>query len=280
MLRRRIVEHPVHGACLFVDNGVLEVGIPLTFGIRIAHLSFLGEENVFFVQPKEMEDFSLPSGWRVHGGHRLWVAPESPDNYYPDNDPIEYEVKGNTVRLVQKNDPLLSLAKRVDITLKGNRVTVTHRILNTGKAKKRVALWGVSSLQAGGVITVPLAVREDGYDPNLHISAWDYTDLSDSRLHFSRERIVMEQRPSDRKLKIGVGHPSGPVTYENGDTVFVKTIPFYPDKIYPDGGVSFEGFVSNHMVEVEGLSPLKTLSPGKSASYREAWKLYRKNEEK
>ena len=265
--------------CLYVDNGVIELGVPLSFGIRITHLSFLGEGNVFFVQPKEMEDFSLPSGWRVHGGHRLWVAPESPDNYYPDNDPIEYEVKGNTVRLVQKNDPLLSLAKRVDITLKGNRVTVTHRILNTGEAKKRVALWGVSSLQAGGVITVPLAVREDGYDPNLHISAWDYTDLGDERLHFGKEEVRIEARPGARKLKIGVGHPAGPVVYENGDTVFKKIIPLYSDKVYTDGGVSLETFVSNHMTEIEGLSPLKTVSPQKTASYTETWELYRKDKE-
>lgn len=279
MLRKRFVDHPVHGECLYVDNGIIEVGIPLSFGIRITHFSFLGEENVFFVQPKDLMDFALPSGWRVYGGHRLWIAPESPDNYHPENDPIEYEIRGNTVRLTQKNDPLLALVKSMDVTLKGNAVTVTHRVLNTG-AKRRFALWGVSSMKKGGVITVPLKVREDGYDPNLHISAWDYTNLSDDRLHFSREQIKMYQRPSDRRLKIGVGHPSGPVTYENGGTVFQKTIPFYPNRTYTDGGVSFEGFVSDHMVEVEGLSPLKTVSAGKSASYKEIWELYRKNEEK
>ena len=277
MLRQRIAEHPVHGKCLYVDNGVLELGIPLTFGIRITHLSFVGEENVFFVQPREMTDFSLPSGWRVYGGHRLWLAPESPDNYYPENAPIEYAVKGNTVSLTQQNDPLLAVVKSISITLKGNRVTVMHRILNTANQRKRVALWGVSSMKAGGVITVPLKVREDGYDPNLHISAWDYTNLSDDRLLFSREQIQMVQRESDRKCKIGVGHPSGPVTYENGNTVFTKIIPFYAGKTYTDGGVSFEGFLSNHMVEVEGLSPLKSVAPGKTASYKEIWELSRKN---
>lgn len=280
MLHKRFEEHPVHGRCLYVDNGIIEIGVPLSFGIRITHLSFLGEENLLFVQPKELDAFSLPSGWRVHGGHRLWIAPESPANYYPDNDPIEYEVKGSTLSLTQKNDPLLSLVKRVDITLKGNGAEVTHRVLNTSDKKKRIALWGVTSMKAGGVIKIPLAVREDGYDPNLHISAWDYTNLSDDRLHFSREEIRMEQRPADRKLKIGVGHPSGPVTYENGGVVFKKIIPFYPTHTYTDGGVSFEGFVSDYMVEVEGLSPLKNILPGKWASYKESWELYRKNEEK
>jgi len=279
MLGQRILRHPIHGECLYIDNGVLELGVPLSFGIRIAHLSLLGEENLFFEQPNEMTDFALPSGWRVRGGHRLWIAPESPDNYYPDNHPISYEVTGNTLRLVQENDPLLSLVKEMDITLSRDRVTVTHRVRNTGTKKKRIALWGVTSLKAGGVITIPLAVREDGYDPNLHISAWDYTDLSDSRLQFSREEIKMLSRPGERKCKIGVGHPSGPVTYENDGVVFEKAIPFYPTRTYTDGGVSFEGFLSNHMVEVEGLSPLCHIPPEGHASYRETWKLYRKNEE-
>lgn len=278
MLNQRLVAHPVHGQSLYVDNGVVEIGIPLTFGIRITHFSLLGEENVFFVHPNEMEDFSLPSGWRVRGGHRLWLAPESPDDYYPDNDPIEYEVKGNTLSVFQREDPLLHVVKSVVLTLKGNTVSVTHKILNTGEGR-RLALWGVSSMKAGGVITVPLKVREDGYDPNLHISAWDYTNLSDDRLQFSREEIKMTQRASDRRCKIGVGHPAGPVTYENGNTVFVKRIPLDPERAYPDGGVSFEGFLSDHMVEVEGLSPLKRVAHGKSVSYREIWELHRKNEE-
>lgn len=278
MLNQRFVNHPVHGECLYVDNGIIEIGIPLSFGIRITHLSFVGEENVFFVQPNEMTDFALPSGWRVRGGHRMWLAPESPDDYYPDNDPVSYEIRGNSVCVTQREDPALSVVKSITLTLKGNRVTVTHKILNTGKTR-RVSLWGVSSMKIGGVITVPLKVREDGYDPNLHISAWDYTNLSDDRLVFSREEIKMYQRSADRKLKIGVGHPAGPVTYENGNTVFTKIIPFYPEKTYPDGGVSFEGFISNHMTEVEGLSPLKTVRHMKSASYKETWELSRKKED-
>ncbi|MBP5467270.1 MAG: hypothetical protein J6Y43_06900, partial [Clostridia bacterium] len=73
----------------------------------------------------------------------------------------------------------------------------------------------------------------------------------------------------------GVGHPAGAVTYEIGDTVFKKRIPLYAGKKYPDGGVSFETFVSDFMTEIEGLSPLKTLSPNKTATYTETWELLR-----
>ena len=275
MLNKRIITHPVHGECLYLDNCVIEIGVPLTFGIRIAHFSFVGEENVFFVQPNDMKTFTLDSGWRIRGGHRLWLAPEGPADYYADNEPIDYEINGDTVILTQKNDPLLNVIKSIEITLKENTVSITHRVKNTGKRRK-VALWGMSVMKSGGVLTIPLPEREGGYDPLTHISAWDYTDLSDERLKFGKKEIKIYQRAGKRNLKIGVGHPAGTVSYENGNTVFKKHIPLYPDKEYTDGGVSFETFISDYMTEIEGLSPLITLFPDKTATYTENLELIHK----
>lgn len=275
MLNKRIIAHPVHGECLYVDNGVIEIGVPLTFGIRVAHFSFVGEENVFFVQPKEMKTFTTENGWRIRGGHRLWLAPEGEFDYYADNEPIDYEIHGDTVVLTQKNDPLLSVIKSMEITLKENTVSIAHRVINTGKRKK-IALWTLTVMKGGGVLTVPLPEREGGFDPLVHISAWDYTDLSDERIKFGKKEIKIYQRAGKRNLKIGVGHPAGAVSYENGDTVFKKHIPFYKGKKYPDGGVSFETFISDYMTEIEGLSPLITLLPDKAATYTEIWELCRK----
>ncbi len=278
MLNTKIINHAEHGKCLYANNGIIEIGFPLDFGIRITHLSFVGEENVFFVHPLSMQNFTLESGWRLRGGHRLWVAPESPNNYYPDNQPIHYEIKGNTITLTQEKDELLNVVKSISLTLKSNKVEVNSKILNLGE-RKRLALWGLTVVKAGGVITVPLKEREDGYDPNLHISAWDYTDLSDERLKFSRKEIKIFQRKSSRRLKIGVGHPAGAITYENGDTIFKKHIPLFPNKNYADGGVSFEVFVSDYMAEIEGLSPIKNIAPMKTATYKETWELCRNNKE-
>lgn len=275
MLNKRIIAHPVHGECLYVDNGVIEIGVPLSFGIRITHFSFVGEENVFFVQPKEMKTFTAENGWRIRGGHRLWLAPEGEFDYYADNEPIDYETHGDTVVLTQRNDPLLSVIKSMEITLKENTFSITHRVINTGKRKK-IALWALTVMKSGGVLTVPLPEREGGFDPLVHISAWDYTDLSDERIKFGKKEIKIYQRAGKRNLKIGVGHPAGAVSYENENTVFKKYIPLYTDKEYADGGVSFETFVSDYMTEIEGLSPLITLLPDKAATYTEIWELCRK----
>ena len=115
MLFSRIINHHVHGECIYIDNGKVEIGVPLGFGIRIAHFSFVGEDNVFYVQPKESTAFMTEDGWRLRGGHRLWLAPESERDYYADNSPIEYGISGDTLRLTQKNDPLLRVIKSIDI---------------------------------------------------------------------------------------------------------------------------------------------------------------------
>ena len=274
MLGKRTVNHIVHGECLYLDNGIVEIGVPLAFGIRIAHLSFVGEENVFFVQPKDMKTFTTEDGWRLRGGHRLWLAPEGESDYYPDNDPIEYKTAGETLILTQKNDPFLNVVKSMEIALKGNKVEVTHRVKNTGKSR-RIALWALTVMKGGGILSIPLPEREDGFDPLVNISAWDYTDLSDERLKFGKKEIKIRQGVGKSNLKIGVGHPAGAVSYKNGGTVFKKSIPLYKNKEYADGGVSFETFISDYMTEIEGLSPLITLSPDKTATYRESWELVR-----
>jgi len=277
MLHTRIVAHPVHGKCLFADDGVVEIGVSLSFGLRVVHFSFVGEENVFFEQPQNMKTFTTEAGWRIRGGHRLWLAPESPADYYPDNEPVTCEVRGDVVRVTQNEDPLLHVVKCFEIRLQKNAVKITHRVTNTG-TRRKAALWALSVLAGGGVLTVPLPRREGGYDPLLHVAAWDYTDLGDERLTFDKQKITICQRKGKNNLKIGVGHPAGAVTYENGETVFKKHVPLEPGKPYPDGGVSFEVFVSGHMTEIEGLSPLKTLLPGRSSVYREIWELCRKGD--
>ena len=276
MLNIRAVMHPVHGECLYADNGIIEIGVPLSFGIRIAHFSFVGEKNAFFVQPKDMEFVIGKHGFRLRGGHRLWLAPEGEFDYYADDQPIAYEIIGDTVRLTQKNDPLLNAVKSIDVTLSGNKAKVTHRVYNTGE-KRKVALWALTVMAGGGVTAIPLPERTGGFDPLIRISAWDYTDLGDKRLKFSKNEIKIYQGKGERNIKIGVGHPAGAVCYENGDTVFKKRIPLYKGKKYPDGGASFETFVCNVMTEIEGLSPLKTLLPNETATYTETWELSRKS---
>ena len=161
-MNTRIVTHGIYGRCLFADNGVIEVGIPLEFGLRVGHFSFVGEGNVFFEQPQDLPLFRTDGGWAHRGGHRLWLAPESTDDYYPDNEPITYAVEDDSIILTQNEDPWLHLIKQMVITLDENRATVTHRVTNCSDQPLNRAIWGVSALAAGGAEIIDLPQRRGG----------------------------------------------------------------------------------------------------------------------
>ena len=272
-----IKQHPVFGKSLYADNGCVEIIIPLEFGVRIGHFSFCGDKNMFFEQPKDMTDLSTPVGWRVHCGHRIWLAPESPKDYCPDNAPIEYQIFDDAVEIYQQEDPWLHVKKSMRITfLEDAKVVVENRVENTGEETLHCSVWAITSVAPGGVEDISFALRDGGYDHWHRISMWDYTSLGDDRAEYRRDGITLTHRQVEQKYKIGVGHPSGPVRYANNGVVFVKDFPIHTDKQYPDADVSFETFMCKHMVEIESLSPLADIAPGTSHSHKEVWHLLRK----
>jgi len=277
-MKHTIQNHPIHGQMLFVDNGIIEAGIPLEFGLRIGHFSFCGGKNVFFEHPKDMPDFTTDEGWRLHGGHRLWLAPESVKDYCPDNRPIAYRFEGDSLVLTQPEDPILKIIKEISLTFDGAKLQVKHRVTNTADVPLECSLWGITTVAPGGTEIINFQRRDGGYDPWHRISMWDYTSLGDPRVTYTRDQIVIRHQPLEDRYKIGVGHPCGPVRYENGDTVFVKHFPVYTDKLYPDANVSFETFCSKYMLEIESLSPLGTILPGDSMDYTEVWELLHNSE--
>jgi len=273
-MNTKIINHPVWGKALFADNGVIEIGIPLEFGIRIGHLSYKEEENLFYEQPNDLNDLCTPEGFRVRGGHRLWIAPESEKEYFPDNSPITYEIKENTIRLFQAEDSWLGVKKSIEITFFcDEEISIKHKVLNTEKRERKFSIWGVTSVAPCGKVFIPLRYRENGYDPLHKITMWDYTSLGDERVKYGRELITLSHKPVLQKYKIGVGHPNGPVTYENKGVIFEKLYEINPNLEYPDGGVSFETFMCRHMVEIESLSPLFDVKAGEQVEFCENWRL-------
>lgn len=270
-----IKSHSAYGRCLYAENGVIELYIPLDFGIRIGHLSFIGEKNVFFVQPQDMQLFTTEKGWRIRGGHRLWLAPESEKVYSPDNAPIDYQIVGENILLTQKEDNELGLVKRISLKLQGNRVYLTHKITNVKKEPFVGSLWAITVMDKGGIEYIKLNRRDGGFDALHSIALWDYTNLGDERASYERDSITLKSLDLDAKYKIGVRHPVTPISYELDGVIFKKYYQVQKDKSYPDSGVSYETFMSKYMTEMESLSPLVSLGEGESAEHEEIWELER-----
>jgi hypothetical protein len=54
----------------------------------------------------------------------------------------------------------------------------------------------------------------------------------------------------------------------------MKLINFEEGATYPDFGCNFETFSNAHMLEIESLSPLRTLAPGESVGHTESWRVF------
>ncbi len=260
-------------------NDKIELIITLDVGPRVISARTTAGVNVF----KNYDDQMGGSGedeWLIRGGHRLWVAPE--DNrltYEPDNIGVEHEVLSDySVRFISAHRPPVNIRRELRITLApaAPRVHLEHTITNHRDEPITAASWGLSVMDAGGLLIIPQpALGEHPRDllPNRSLVLWSYTDLADPRWRIGRHFITLQQAATAKPTKIGLRHTEGWVAYLNGASLFFKTIGFRKNETYPDLGVNFEAFTNDAMLEVESLSPLRTLAPGESVSHTEEWVL-------
>ena len=264
---------PRFGECLYATNGIVELYIPLSYGIRIAQFSFCGEENVFYEQPSDMTDFTK-DGWRLRGGHRLWISPEDDRVYFPDNDPIDCRVEKDTIYLTQPEDSFQKVIKSMEISFVGDTsVQVVHKLQNTDSQARECALWPISVMAPGGTEHIPLRICDNGDHPSHWLSFWDHTSIGDPRVTYLKDETILTHRPIGEKYKVGVSQIRSPAWYENNGMIFEKDFAVTDGVAYPDNQVSYETFLCDYMTEMETLSPLYSIAPGETREHTEIWRL-------
>lgn len=276
-MNKRIAEYKDFGECLFLDNGTVELIVPLAFGPRVIGCRLLGRENLFYEQPAG-DTLFRHKGWRIYGGHRLWLAPENERSYWPDNEPVEHTPREDGVALRQTADGYLRVEKSIEVSFAAdaNSVAVVHRAKNVGDTPMTAGLWAISAMRAGGEMTVPFAGNVEaggGYTPNRFLSLWGDSSLADERLTFTAETLKVRQLPRPNPFKLGLLCRDGVARYEVGGQVFEKRFDGRSVPPYPDNNVNFEVYASEPMLEVESLSPLVELPPGETAEHRELWSI-------
>ena len=263
------------GELLFVEKGDIKLGIPLSFGIRILFLSYKNSENLLFEQPQDDTFLVDESGWRIYGGHRYWIAPESDDDYALENMPISYKIDGEKIILTQNEDLKLKVIKSIEISFDGeNRVKLLHKMKSTMQKPRKFSSWAITSLDGGGTQYIPIEYNKQQYFPLTRISMWYYTNLGDKRAEYFENYIKLSHGENDgKRFKIGVSHPNGPINYINHGVVFEKIYQIFKDKEYPDGNSSYETYMCDFMTEVESLSPLSVVDYLQTTSFEEIWQL-------
>ena len=105
---------------------------------------------------------------------------------------------------------------------------------------------------------------------------WAYTNLADPRWKFTRKYLTLRQDPNNSDpQKLGTFNADSWAAYLLNGEVFIKRAKADPTATYPDFGCSMETFTNNEFLEVETLSPMTKVAPGKAIENVEHWSLHR-----
>ncbi len=264
--------------CIRLSNGTVEAIVATSFGPRIIGYAFDDGENVLGWHPEAKVDTSLGT-WRPYGGHRLWFAPENmPLSYAPDNDRVEVSTNGELTVSLKGAVDRAGIRKEIAITLDatGSQLTIDHRLTVSKRCK--AAAWALTIMRPGGTVVIPnesfAPYSPEHLLPVRSIALWSYTDFSDPRWSFTKDAIrlrVDESQPGQQK--IGAFNKQGRATYEVNGVHFTKQTTFVDDAAYPDLNSNFEFYTAGGFVEIETLSPIRSLNEGDTIEHREAWSL-------
>ena len=267
---------PKWGRVFWMTDGQTEIAAALDFGIRIVHLSCAGMQNLFYCQPPDLSDgLCNEQGWRIYGGHRLCLAPESEKSYWPDNMPVMFRKEERGVLLTQEEDPWLKVQKSLRLVFEPDgAIRLEHFFKNMSEHPIRAASWGINTLDGSGIAEVDFKAPGGAvYKPQRVLTLWQQTRLDDRRLTFSEDRVTARHLPIDGYCKLGMYSPGGHAVLENKNQRLEITFASEPVEEYPDNGCNFEMFLNRNIMELETLGILRTLECGQAASHIERWRL-------
>ncbi len=267
--------------CLKLSNSCIEAFVTTRVGPRILSFRLQGGRNVF----KEFEDQRGGTGesqWSIRGGHRLWIAPESYLNTYAlDNEEVPYQLHPpSTVTLSLDGTIEFPVRKELVITISQSapRLRVDHRLTNDGDYPITVAPWALSVMDTGCTAILPQpALGEHPLDlaPNRRWIFWPFTDPADARFQVGSKYLrVQQDQAISAPFKLGLSHQVGWVVGVVNDALFLKTVEYQDEAVYPDGGSNFELFTNHQILELETLGELRLMEPGESLALTESWWLY------
>jgi hypothetical protein len=265
---------------LVLESEHLSVEVLAAAGPRIVRVTLAGSrENVL----GEVPDVGWETPWgryRLHGGHRLWVAPENPPfASAPEDGELIVDERPRGIRL-ERLEPETSLRKAIEIELATNRATITvrHSLRNEGETAVVQAPWAITILPLGGVAVLPQQqgpVGESDSVPNRSLNLWPYGSISDPRLELGDELVLVRAEPVPAVFKIGYLNRTGWVAFLRRDVLLCKHFDPETGREHADFNSNVEVFCSDRLLELETMAPLSRLEPGSEADYEERWELHK-----
>jgi hypothetical protein len=243
-------------------------------GPRIISFRPEGGDNFFYVNEQNLEGYTQNKNeWYVYGGTRLWVSPEAPITYAPDNSPVRVDTAESGVTLTT-SDAATGLKKVIEVQAMDRTFDLTFTIINEGHLILSAGLWVLSCLEPSGDARIFLPWGEEGEWNVKDMKYWRSwldagSNIESKQWQPTNEFFIVT--PSGETGKIGFRNRHGFALFQRGELSFIKRAPYFEGALYPDDGCSLEVYTSKDFYEIESLSPLYSLKPGIAYSHREQW---------
>ena len=263
---------------LSISSSFLSVDFLAEAGPRLVRLKLAERPDNLLAEVPDMSWETTYGTFHIHGGHRLWHAPEAmPRTYLPDNDGLEVEPFEGGVRLRGPVEESTGIQKVMEVILHTDRpmLTVQHALHNAGSWAVELAPWAITQVPLGGVAVLPMSAPVPSqYLPNRQLNLWSYTHIRDTRLRLDDDLALVEGKTRRQSFKIGYFNHAGWLGYLAGDVFFVKRFEPQPALQHPDQNSNCEVYVWDKFLEMETLGPLARLEPGSTATHTETWELF------
>lgn len=304
--RLTVDDRPGAADVLWLDNGILRIGVLPAAGGRILSVGFRGGEMLW--RNSELLDDSLRpvdghtvaphagtmADWRNYGGDKTWPAPQGwsgPGEWAGPPDPVldsgayTWATRRNddatTVVLTSADDPRTGLRITRELTLHDGEAAYDLSLLaeNTSDRPVTWALWNVTQRRAGAPGDGGVWVGLDGRDLEL-VELVPGTGVPSAERRGGAAFVPHQ----DVVGKLGFPTANGWLAHAAHGTTTSLSFAVDPGRAYPDGGSRVEVWMeypvdaplehlgglrpTSRIVEIEVLGPLETLDQGETARLR------------
>lgn len=254
-----------------VASGDARLVVVTEIGPRILSLTLGDGPNLLF----EDEDGELGVGdWKIYGGHRYWISPETTPTYAPDNSRCEADVSGDSLVVTAPSDPNLGCQKTMMISPADNGFRVRHILRNVSNfLLPPGAIWALTCVRPTGRCAVPWRSGPNYWNVAT-IKLWSKwadhgTNLASAQWKPTND--LYEVHPTGEEGKIGTFCDQGWLGQWTDEATFIKQVAVAGGAAYPDGGCNIELYTCEHFIELETLSPIAIPGPGESVTHDERW---------
>jgi len=266
------------GRTLELEGKGIALAITLDVGPRIISLKKPGGTNLMFEDTADAicKDcggiYGKGAKWHIYGGHRMWLSPEDESTYYPDNQPVAYRLTDTGVIVTPPPWKVANVQPELEIRfLQTSGADIVMRMTNLADMPQKLCLWALTVLKSGAKMEAKLPAQDTGYLANRNLVLWPYTSLSDPRLKIKDDKVIVKSSVSATgPLKIGLFNADIETKYTYAGTTFIKQAKGKKGA-YPDFFCNVESYTNHLIHEVETLSPILRIAPGKTLEHTERW---------